>query len=42
MKYNRAIQVEEIPRGTKHRIITAESGYEDIEYFDDVEWEIAD
>lgn len=37
-----AIWVEEIPKGTKYRIITTESGCEDIEYFDDIEWEIAD
>lgn len=37
-----AIRVEEIPKGTKYRIITSESGCEDIEYFDDIEWEIAD
>ena len=37
-----AIRVEEIPKGTKYRIITTESGCEDIEYFDDIEWEIAD
>lgn len=36
------IWVEEIPKGTKYRIITTENGCEDIEYFDDVEWEIAD
>ena len=36
-----AIRVEEIPKGTKYRIITSESGCEDIEYFDDIEWEIA-
>lgn len=42
MKYNRAIWVEEIPKGTKYRIITTENGCEDIEYFDGVEWEIAD
>ena len=37
-----AIRVEEIPKGTKYRIITTESGCEDIEYFDDIELEIAD
>lgn len=37
-----AIWVEEIPKGTKYRIITTEGGWEDIEYFDDIEWEIAD
>lgn len=37
-----AIWVEEIPKGTKYRIITSESGCEDIEYFDDIEWEVAD
>ena len=37
-----AIWVEEIPKGTKYRIITTESGCEDIEYFDDIEWEVAD
>lgn len=37
-----AIWVEEIPKGTKYRIITSESGCEDIEYFDDIEWETAD
>lgn len=37
-----AIRVEEIPKGTKYRIIVTEDGNEDIEYFDDVVWEIAD
>ena len=37
-----AIWVEEIPKGTKYRIIKSESGCEDIEYFDDIEWEVAD
>lgn len=27
--------------GTRYRIITLESGCEDIEYFDDFEWEVA-
>lgn len=37
MKYNHAIWVEEIPEGTKYRVIVTESGCEDIEYFDDTE-----
>ena len=37
-----AIWVKEIPKGTKYRIIVLESGCEDVEYFDDIEWEIAD
>lgn len=37
-----AIRVEEIPKGTKYRIITSESGCEDIEYLDDLEWKTAD
>lgn len=42
MKYNHIVLVEEIPRWTRYRIITSESGCEYIEYFDDSEWEIAD
>lgn len=42
MKCNHAIWVEEIPEGTKYRVITSGSGCEYIEYFDDGEWEIAD
>lgn len=42
MKCNHAIWVEEIPEETKYRIITSESGCEDIEYFDGTEEEIAD
>lgn len=41
-KQQYAIWVEEIPKGTKYRIIISESGCEDIEYFDNIEWEIAD
>ena len=41
-KQQYAIWVEEIPKGTKYRIIKSESGCEDIEYFDDIEWEVAD
>ena len=37
-----AILVEEIPKGTKYRIIVTESGCEDIEYFEDIVWEVAD
>ena len=37
-----AIRVEEIPKGTKYRIIVTESGCEDIEYFEDIVWEVAD
>ena len=36
------IWIYEIPKGTKYRIITTESSCEDIEYFDDIEWEVAD
>lgn len=42
MKYNHTIWVEEIPRWTRYRIITSESGCEYIEYLDDSGWEIAD
>lgn len=41
-KQQYAIWVVEIPKGTKYRIIISESGCEDIEYFDDIEWEVAD
>ena len=37
-----AIRVEEITKGTKYRIIVTESGCEDIEYFEDIVWEVAD
>ena len=37
-----AILVEEIPKGTKYRIIVTESSCEDIEYFEDIVWEVAD
>ena len=42
MKYNHTVLVEEIPEGTKYGVITSESGCEYIEYFDELEWEIAD
>lgn len=42
MKCNHAIWVEEIPEGTKYRVITSGSDCEYIEYFDELEWEIAD
>ena len=42
MKYNHIVLVEEIPEGTKYGVITSESGCEYIEYFDELEWEIAD
>ena len=42
MKYNHIVLVEEILEGTKYRIITTESGCKYIEYFDELEWEIAD
>ena len=42
MKYNHAICVEEIPEGTKCGVIVLESGCEDIEYFDGIEWGVAD
>lgn len=41
MKCNHAIWVEEIPEGTKYRVITSEIGCEYIEYFDSTEGEIA-
>ena len=37
-----ALCIYEIPKGTRYRIIITHSYCEDIEYFDDVEWEIAD
>ena len=42
MKYNHIVLVEEIPEGTKYGVITSESDCEYIEYFDELEWEIAD
>ena len=41
MKYNHTIWIKEIPNGNKYRVIITESGCEDIEYFDGVEWEVA-